>query len=317
MQILDTKWFDNPSLLLGDLEVFSLEMDRPLCSTLASKALQSIEKKDLRYPSSDGKIWAEWGSPKDKHLIDGLEQVQTYVKALAELPNLVLRYFRRTGINIKIGDIGKVKEEIICQRFLGDYVVKSQWLEYLLLHNQSRIKELKSTNKKHLKQNCILSQLNYSLIQKMWAKADPDENNHFQWLLHFDSPAQIWFRVEADNCQAHMTRGMTPGDQDAAKSKEAYYYDVVKHCEKRLQLLGRDIDFDFSTDEEGRFISLTDALEITALRMSTSKDFSISDAYESYLKAWRSEARHQRGCKGLQRSHIDSNGRLKTGRENY
>lgn len=312
MQISDTKLFDDPSLLLGDAGVVSLEIDRPICSTLASNALQSIQGKDLRYQPSDGKIWAEWGSPKDKHLINGLEQVETYVKALAELPNLVLRYFRRTGINIKIGNIGKVKEELICQSYLLNYKIMSQWLEYFLLHNQATLKELRSTNKKHLERYCILSKSNYELIQKAWAKAEISQNEQFQWLLHFDSPAQIWFAIEAYFCLVHMTRAMTPGNKEAAISKEAYSNGVAKLTKDRQKLVGRDIEIKIPTEQEIIFMSLTDALEITVLRMS--KDFAMSGAYHHYLKAWRSEARHQRECKALQRSHLDIKQRLVTGR---
>jgi hypothetical protein len=306
MQILDTKWFDNPSLLLGNLEVFSLEMDRPLCSALASKALQSIQGKDLCYQRSNSKIWADWGSAKDKDLIDGLEQVKTYVKALTELPNLVLRHFRRTGINT---GIGKVQEEIICRKFLLDYQIRSQWLDYYLLHNQSILKELKSSYKKHLEAISLVSHTNYKLIQIVWAKAEASQNVHFQWLLHFDSPIQIWFAIEAYICQIQMIREMTPGNKQAAESKETYRDKVVESCDQRLNALNRDIDFNIVGDEENIVLSLVDALEITALRMS--KDSAVRGAYYHYLKAWRSEASYQRRCKFLQRSHLDSYGKQK------
>lgn len=313
MSVLDPKFFDeSPNFLLGDAGVVSVEIDRPVCSPLASKALHSIQGKDLLYRPSDGKIWAEWGSPKDKQSIDGPKQVKTYVEALAELPNLVLRYFRRTQINIKIGNIGKVKEELICRDYLTNYKIMSQWFEYLLLHNQAVLEELRSTNKKHLEHYCNLSDSNYKLIQKLWAKAELSQDEQLQWVLHFDSPAQIWFAIEAYFCLVRMTRAMTPGNRDAAMSKEAYYKGVARLTEERSKMLGREIEIKVAMEQEVIFMPLTEALEITVLRMS--KDFAIRGAYNKFLKAWKREARHQRGCKALQRSHLDGNHRLVTGR---
>lgn len=279
---------------------------RPTCSALALKAWRSIEGKNLSYRRSDDKIWAEWGSPEGKHLIDRLEQTKFYVKALAELPNLVLRHFRVKKIKT---NTTKPNEEFICKRQQLTHKIQSQWLDYFLLHNQTVLLELKSADKKLLKPKSKLSRRSFECIKELWDKSYCDQNKTCHWVLHFDSPAHLWFAVEAHWCEVNMYQSMEPGNKTAATSKEEIYKEVRK-CAFDMRESADKFEIDVNGDKEIEEIDPYAATQVTAYEMSRPiNNISTRASYHSFLGAWAGDASHTQR-KGLKRVYTDSQKRV-------
>lgn len=313
----NAKLFEQPNLLIGNAGLFSIETDPPICSALASKALKNIQKKELRYRIKDKYIFADWEKPEFE--VNNLEQRKFYIGAYAELPNLVLRHMRRLNITSKIGSPGKAQEELICRQLLFTYKIQTQWLEVYLLENESLLPELKKDARKHLKSMGFLSQCLYSLIQQMRITASETEDRRYQWILHFDSPAQAWFSYEAFLCLVHMTRKLTPGDEHAKVSKEEYRKSVCdlvntffnNGCDSLSIYKKEKNSTEFRGLPEVGYINAIDAVDSTAKEMIFhSKKAEINNSYGAYLKAWRAEANYRRKNEEIQSSRTTESGNV-------
>lgn len=306
--------FDNPNIVIGDEGIRYVATSKPACSERALKAWRSVEHKLLYYRRSDDKIWAEWGSPKNKHLVDNLEELKIYVKALAELPSLTLRYLRKSGIN----KISKEKEERLCRGMQSVYKQKSQYLEYFLLHNQTLAPELGFCRKKRLNHSKSLSKYSealYRLIQEMWIRAYEHQDESCRWILHFDSIAQLWFAEEAYKCGINMARAMEPTHKKATIDKQEYY-------ERTRGVVGKLIDYPneyelrVRGDKDIEMICLDAAINITAKKLTdNTDDEEMLKAFNKYLKARGSDASYIRRCEELTVVHADEKKRLVAGRK--
>lgn len=311
MSILDMRFLDNPDFLIGDGRVINVEANSPYCSALALEAWGRVEDKFLCYRRTDGKIWADWEKPKDKHLIDGLEEVKTYVKALAELPSLVLRYLREKGIKIKLSTF---KQRRVCKKLQPTYKIKSQWLEFLLLHNQDLLLELTFTSKKHLERIGKHSASLYHLIQAIWARAVVDRDELCQWVLHYDSPAQILFDVEASWCVEDMLCTMKSGNENTASSKEKYYADV-RAIKDELLKNPHSFMLQVVGQKEIETISPDSAIHLTAVEVSRKGSSTLPEKHQRYLRAWNSEASYRQRTKELKHIYTNEKGELVTGEQ--
>ncbi len=309
------------NLLIEDTGLFSLETDTPICSALASKALQSIQNKNLRYRASDGYIFTDWEKPDIQ--IDNLDHREFYVNAYAELPNLVLRHLRRSGITSKIDSPGKPQEELICRQQLLAYKIKAQWLKVYLLEDESLLSGLRKSHEKHLRCESSTSKSVYYLIQEMRIVAALTQNERYQWLLSFDSPAQVWFSYEAFVCLVHMTRKLTPGNKQASVSKKQYREEVCKLADsffntniekqRRLFLNSKKNRNPSKSDDslEIGYIYEDQAIELTAKEMIfAEEDSQINAFYRKYMETWKAEANYRRKHKELTTSYIDANGNV-------
>jgi hypothetical protein len=311
MSIPDTRFLSNPDFLIGDGKVINVEANKVPCSTLALKAWLSIKDKFLCYRRSDGKIWADWEKPKDKDLVDGSEEVRTYVKALAELPSLVLQYFREKGIKT---NISTVNQRRVCKKFQTTYQIISQWLEFLLLHNQEILLELRSTSKKYLERIAKRSASLYRLIQEIWSRAVVQQDDSCQWVLHYDSPAQLLFDVEACWCVADMLCTMKSGYENTAISKEQYYTDV-RSIKEALLKNSNSFTLQIVGDKAIETISPDSAIHLTVAQVRRQGSSRVPEKYQRYLDAWNSEASYRQRTKELKHIYMNAKGELVTGEQ--
>ncbi len=283
---------------------------KPTCSALALEAWRSVAGKYLCYRRSDGKIWAEWGSSEDKPFIDGPEQRKLYVKALAELPLLVLRHFRLNSIST---GIGKPKEELICKKQRLTYKIRSQWLDYFLLDNETVLLDLKSANKQLLKPKSTLSRRAFEYIQELWVEAKTNQNPTCQWVLNFDSSAQLWFAVEAHWCAVNMYQSMEPGNKTAASSKNQIYKEI-RECAVYMREQANEIELIVNGDKEVEEVDPDTAIKLTAYEISKLRNnIKMRESHDRYLKAWSGDASHAQRKKGLKRIYTDGKERVITG----
>jgi len=287
--------FDNPDVLLGNAGAINSSSSRFPCSELALQAWHSIKDKELYYQRTNGKIRPNWKKPKDKK-VDGYKQLKIYVEARAELPSLSLRYLRQEQVT---GNLSSVMQLRVYKKFQTTYRIMSQWLEFLLLHKQEVLPELRFTNKKHLERLAKHSASLYQLIQELWSRAEVYQDNLCEWVLHYDSPAQIWFDVEACLCVEDMLRTMTAPEQNKALTKDAYYTNVQKFKQAVLEP-PNSFQLIVGADKEQEIVAPDIAIHLTAIEARRQGSTTVPGSYQRYLEAWNSEASYRRRTKQLQ-----------------
>lgn len=179
-----------------------------------SKVTEEVWEKTagnfLYYRRSDGAIWADEADGQIVPKTGGearLEEMIRYVKALADLPFLVLH------------ESGIVCTKAVGQKLEEYYLGLSQWMEFYLLHNNDVFLEMNPICKNHYTHRAVAHKSLYAFIQEVYTKAG--KNEFCRWAKSF-SPGQIWFCCLIEWCfESLQDKGIIPGGKLTGKIESA------------------------------------------------------------------------------------------------
>ena len=298
-------------MLCGDDQIrYEIER-RANCPDSAIKAWDAWSKvadQPIYYRRSDGYIRCDWTTPDRQHN-DGLEDAKKYVKAFRYLPNLLLR-----SSKISLKPNPDTCRSALDVRNAFDMLQtgrrkKALWLEYYVLHDLTALTELgfKFPRKRQYVPGKVTAAL-FDFVKEVWVAAKVDNNPICQWLLSYDSPAQVWFGLSASWLEKEWNRIITPG----ATQRKSEWYEEKLLVLKALDNC-RGIKINFSNKE---ILSFHEAFAITQIMLRQSGF--ISPGYYRYLDAHRGEINYVRkgGTKdggGVQRYGLDADTALTIG----
>lgn len=303
--------FEDPNILIGDGEL--IVKSDPKCPDSAIAACNDwceMADKEIHYRSSDRHFPCDWAFPKRQYN-DGPEDTKKYVKAFRYLPHLLLRCGR---ISLKADPYNRKK---LFDLFVSSYRTQSLWLDYYILHDRTALAELKFKTPRNREYTPgRVTAKRFALIEDVWAAAEVDTNPVCQWILNYDSPAQVWFGLSASWLEKQWHEKTTPG---ATPTKRDWY-------KKRHGVLGSmsssykgiEIDFQGVPNKKETFtLNLKEAFAITQVLLF--KEGHHSEAFYEYLDAGKTEINHIRkgGTKdgaGVQQYGIDKDGVLTVGK---
>ena len=303
--------FEDPNILIGDnQQIVKPEQKCPDFAITAWTNWNDVASKEIHCRSSDKNLWCDWAAPERQHN-DGLEDTKKYVQAFRYLPNLLLRCGK---ISLKPDPYTRKK---VFDLFVSSYRTRSLWLDYYLLHDLTALAELKikpPRKREHAPGKVTAKRL--ELVKDVWVAAAVYNNPVCQWILNYDSPAQIWFGLSALWLEKQWNEKITPG---ATPTKNDWYekrHDVIESMSSSY----KDVEIDFkgiSTNEEIFTIPFKDAFATTQVLLIQSGY--CSEGYFSYLEAHKAEINHVRkgGTKdggGVQQFGVDKDNVLTVGK---
>jgi hypothetical protein len=216
--------FGDPNILIGDNQLIRKPDRRTICPEHSIKAWNAwalVADKTINFYRRDEEFWCDWGSCDRTHS-NGLKEKEKYVKAYKYLPNLLMRF----------GRISVQPEEFAAFDLLAsNYQERALWLDYYLLEDLSALTELgfKPPKKRQYKPGKVAA-TNYTFIKDVWTVAKLDRNPVCQWVLGYDSPAQIWFGLCANHLERWWKVGrFKDGGKEDRYKEEKRYIDALEH----------------------------------------------------------------------------------------
>lgn len=299
--------FEDPNILVSDSQPIPKSPDFAIT---AWNNWREVANKEIHCRSSDRYLWCDWADPERQHN-DGLEDTKKYVQAFRYLPNLLLRCGK---ISLKPDPYTRKK---VFDLFVSSYRTRSLWLDYYLLHDLTALAELKfkpPRKREHTPGKVSAKRL--ELVKDVWVAAEVYKNPVCQWILSYDSPAQVWFGLSALWLEKQWKEKVTPG---ATPTKGNWYekrHDVVDLMSSSYR--GIEVDFKgISNKEEVFTIRFKDAFAIT--QVSLIQSGYCSEGHSSYLEAHKTEINHVRkggtaDGGGVQQFGVDKDGVLAIGK---
>lgn len=270
------------ALLLQNAEIVnaSVQLEENSITTEVEKIFNTANQartRLIRYQKVNGSdyLYCDGGNPHRPHS-NGIKERQKYIKAAKHLLDLL----KEKGV-ISISP----NQQKRFTKFRENYRTQCLWIEFYMLENLEVLTELgfkRPTNRQYRPGK--ISAKFYELVLDMWAEAKTNGNHLCEWILNFDSPAQIWFALEATLIT----------DQWDNPQKNGYQiYQSEKLILERLNhYQGKTVDLIYSKQEEENVLTLTQAFEFTLLKLLESGIE--PDNYQAYLKARTAQANRLR-----------------------
>lgn len=290
------------------------------CSEASKEVWNKTADKFLYYRCSDGAICADEveGQVVEKTGDEaGFKELIEYVKALADLPSLVLQECEQEN--------GVVCTKVVGKKLKEYYLYLSQWMKYYLLHNNDVLLEMNPVCRKQYKHRAIAYKSLYHFIQEVYASDD----EICRWTKSF-SPGQIWFCCLIEWCFEDLQdKGIIPGGKLTGKIESAgnttAFVQLARKPGKLKMIFHEDRrrsskrgENNASTETLARdnpieLISPYAALIGTALKLSKQYGYYVKkprnrSAYAKYLSALSGDANHSKNNSGMKREFLSADG---------
>lgn len=220
---------------------------------------------------SDG-FYCKWKDPNKKH-ISGTDEVRRYIEGYKYVYSSLL------SLGFLPDYYLSTEKQKIYDLLADNRRYSGKWLEYYLLNNLEVLLELgKKPRKRQHVPGKIGARL-YEMIQDLWASAIVDKNPHSQWMLAYDSPAQIWFIKGVYHSLWEWKRAITPGATPSSSSFCESERVVVQQLKNSsTPLLPREKE-----------LTLPEALDYTTMLLRQ-KNSKINGRFDTYLNARTAQA---------------------------
>ncbi len=178
----------------------------PTYSELALKAWNLTADKGLIYSPSNDTLTPNWnddGIRKETGLDASIEETKMYIKALAELPRLILH------------DCGIGCSKEVLQILDDEYSTLSKYMEFLFLRNTDAILTMNSSDLEAHTTRADTSKAFEELSKDIWRRKE----DFCQWAKIF-SISELWFCGEIETCfEGLQKRELLPGGQQETKEE--------------------------------------------------------------------------------------------------
>lgn len=114
-------------------------------------------------------------------------EVPDYIKAVGELPDLILQHYSRTPVTLN--------DQLIVEAFRRKYKVRAEWLIYLREPVGNPQPDLATTWEKHHKVGAELSFAELKIAEAIW------EREQVQKPTGVDSGSDWWYKCELEGCE--------------------------------------------------------------------------------------------------------------------
>jgi hypothetical protein len=268
----------------------------PTYSDLALEAWDKTADKGLIYSPSNDTLIPNWEGAeiREKTGLDAsVEETKMYIKALAELPRLILH------------DCGIACSKEVIQVLDEEYSDLSKLMEFHFLRHGDAILAMKSQNFASLSSRADTSNSLEELGKDIWKRKE-----HFcQWTKAF-SVSELWFCCEIETCfEGLREMGLLPGGKGETKAVAAdKERDMIKILEKpeTLRLI---------YPENAQVISLSPyhALLFTADKIAQQNVFYVKKKrnptpYQQFIRNFRKHTNYVRKTKELARVKLSPDG---------
>ncbi|MBW4639771.1 MAG: hypothetical protein KME05_16355 [Gloeocapsa sp. UFS-A4-WI-NPMV-4B04] len=289
--------FEDPNYMLGMTRNTSLGHKQYSFSKLAEEAWEKTADKGLCCRRSDHEIWANWTNSEvvtETGSEARFKEIIGYVKALAELPFLVLQ------------DCGVVCSEAVDQNLKKNYLGLSQWLEFHLLHNVDILLEMNPIYYKHYADKAAVLRDLYGLVQDIYAS----KNELCRWAKAF-SPAQLLFCCMIQFCFKDLQeKNLLPGGRNVEKTE--YTQNIFQFVRAVSNHPGQ-LEIFIPGNKPVFQIPPYHALLITALKLSKQNIYYVkkrrkSSSYQKYLQSLSKSAYYTKNNLQMQQQRLSPDG---------
>jgi hypothetical protein len=268
----------------------------PNCSELALEAWNKTADKGLIYSPSNDTLTPNWNDDeirKETGLDASIKETKMYIKALAELPRLILH------------DCGIGCSKEVLQILDDNYSTLSKYMEFLFLRNTDAILTMNSRDLEAHTTRADTSKAFEELSKDIWRRKE----DFCQWAKSF-SISELWFCGEIETCFVAL-QGMEllPGGKQESKEESTKKdRNMIKILEKpgTSKLI-------YPKDVPEASLSPYHAVLYTADKLAQQNVYYVKrkrnpSAYQKFLRCFKKHSNHVRKSSNLVRVRVSPDG---------